>query len=71
MTPTVHAQFCVVNKRLQRANAPFYAKNEKVKTRNEVNLTSDNYGVLSTSPRFSRAAGESLIGSAGFSLCSF
>jgi hypothetical protein len=52
----------------RKANAPFCAKTEKVKTRNEVNLTSDNYGVLSTL-RFCKPASESLIGSAGFSLC--
>src|ERR1035438_8101149 len=51
MTPRVHAIFCAGNERAQRANAPFCAKTEKVKTRNEVNLTSDNYGVLFVSIR--------------------
>jgi hypothetical protein len=42
MTP-----FYAANERAQRLNAPFCTITQKVKTRNEVNLTSDNYGVLS------------------------
>jgi hypothetical protein len=70
MIRMMHTPFRAADDRIQRANAPSRAKTKKVKTRNEVNLTSDNYGVLSTSPQFSKAAGESLIGSTGFSLCS-
>src|ERR1019366_9659754 len=55
------APFCVKTPMNSRVNAPFCAKTEKVKTRNEVNLTSDNYGVLSTL-RFWQPASESLIG---------
>jgi len=43
MTPNVHAPFCAITQRSQRANTPFCTKTQKVKTRNEVNLTSDKY----------------------------
>jgi hypothetical protein len=41
-----HAPFCAIAQIIQTGNTPSCAKNEKVKTRNEVNLTSDNYGAL-------------------------
>jgi len=43
-TQKENALFCAITQTTQREKAPLYAKNEKVKTRNEVNLTSDNYG---------------------------
>jgi hypothetical protein len=43
MIHIMHTPFRAAHVRPQRAKAPFCAKNEKVKTRNEVNLTSDKY----------------------------